>query len=559
MFLAMGGAACGGSGSVDDQTSSADGESESVDGERSAPDGNSGSVDDATYFPGTSDEMGGPVGSTPSSGSSSGNGSDMGFAVGGAMDVNSFRENVTNGYLPLAEDITFEGLFYDYSFDTGAVNPCSARFCPSYSPMRSTDPLTGDSVDYLSVGLNSNLSEAEFERKRLNLVVVLDISGSMGSRFDEYYYDEPSTGPVSNKPKMTIANESVVAMLDHLREGDRFGMVLFESEAHLAKPVSPFEHTAVDALKENILELRPDGGTNMEAGFAMGMALLSEYRDADPSVFENRVVFLTDAMPNTGATSAGSLLGMVQQGGEQNIFSTFVGIGVDFNTELTEQITKARGANYFSVHNETEFKVRLDDEFELMVTPLVFDLKLVLDSDGFSIDRVFGSPEADESTGELMYVRTLFPARVDDGETRGGVVLLKLAATNGESTIDMAATWQDRAGVVSSSETSFVFEPELDVAPNSGIRKAILLSRYASLVHEWIAHEREALGLGELSPSDPGYWERESKPLVVSEPYRQKFGKFLEHFVSEAGRIGDDHLDEEINILEKLANWKPEG
>ena len=28
------------------------------------------------------------------------------------------------------------------------------------------------------------------ERKKLNLVVVLDISGSMDSYFDEYYYDD---------------------------------------------------------------------------------------------------------------------------------------------------------------------------------------------------------------------------------------------------------------------------------------------------------------------------------------------------------------------------------
>jgi Ca-activated chloride channel family protein len=157
-----------------------------------------------------------------------------------------------------------------------------------------------------------------------------------------------------------------------------------------------------------------------------------------------------------------------------------------------------------------------------------------------------------------MYVRTLFPSRVEDGETRGGVVLLELAATNGEPNMDMAATWQDRAGVVSSSDASFVFEPELDVAPNSGIRKAILLSRYVSLVHEWIADERESLGLGELSPSDPEYWERESVPLVVSETYRLKFAQFLEYFVLEADGIGDDHLDEEVAILQQLATWEPE-
>ena len=42
----------------------------------------------------------------------------LGFAVGGAKDINNFRENIRNGYLPLPTDITYEGLFYDYYFET---------------------------------------------------------------------------------------------------------------------------------------------------------------------------------------------------------------------------------------------------------------------------------------------------------------------------------------------------------------------------------------------------------------------------------------------------------
>jgi Ca-activated chloride channel family protein len=40
------------------------------------------------------------------------------------------------------------------------------------------------------VGLDSGLQAADFKRKRLNLVVLLDVSGSMGSPFDQYYYDQ---------------------------------------------------------------------------------------------------------------------------------------------------------------------------------------------------------------------------------------------------------------------------------------------------------------------------------------------------------------------------------
>jgi len=44
------------------------------------------------------------------------------------------------------------------------------------------------------------------------------------------------------------------------------------------------------------------------------------------------------------------------------------GVGLDFNTELVEAITKVKGANYFSVHSPGEFRRRLVDEFDYAVT-----------------------------------------------------------------------------------------------------------------------------------------------------------------------------------------------
>jgi hypothetical protein len=58
------------------------------------------------------------------------------------------------------------------------------------------------------------------------------------------------------------------------------------------------------------------------------------------------------------------------------IYTTTFGIGLDFNATLTDQISKNRGANYFSVNSASEFKRKLDADFEYFVTPLVFDLSL---------------------------------------------------------------------------------------------------------------------------------------------------------------------------------------
>jgi Ca-activated chloride channel homolog len=483
-------------------------------------------------------------------------GGTVGMATGGAKDINNFRENIANNYLPLATDITYEGVFYDYYFDTGATSKCNALFCPSYVPMLSTDPLSKVQEPYLSVGLNSGIKESDFARKRLNLVVVLDVSGSMGSPFDAYYYDQ-SGNQIRNtmdadKSKLAIATESIVAMLGHLKAGDRVGVVLFTDAAYQAKPLSSVEETDMDALAGHILALSPLDSTNMEAGYQMGADMLAKLGQVDPATYESRIILLTDAMPNTGDTSAGSLSAMVATSAAARIFTTFIGIGVDFNSSLIELLTKTRGANYYSVHGSKEFKLRLDEEFDFMVTPLVFDLKLALQSDSFQVKDVYGSPEADQATGTLIFVNTLFPSRSENGQTKGGVMLALLEQTGLGKQISLAASYQDRSGIAAGNQVDFAYAATLDRAPNLGVRKAVLLARYVRLVKAWITSERQsaAAQAGATAGTD---WERTSLPLTVSDACRTQFQAFAAYFKGEMAAIGDGSLAQEVTVLAKLA------
>ncbi len=495
----------------------------------------------------------------------------IGFSTGGAKDINNFRENIEQGYLPLPTDVTYEGLFYDYYFETGDQKECKKLFCPSYSYAISKDPFSGKSDEYLSVGLNSGLTD--FQRKKLNLMVVLDYSGSMGSPFDEYYYDrfgnriEPKAEE-SGKTKMEIADESVIALLSHLKEDDRFGMVIFSDDAFIVDPLTRMSDKDPERLKEHILNIKEYSGTNMEAGMKKGMAVLNRYQDADKSEYENRIIFLTDAMPNIGETGESYLLRMLEDNAARGIYTTFIGIGVDFNTELVEKITKIRGANYYSVHSAKEFKERMDDEFDFMVTPLVFDLRLDLDAPGYEIEKVYGSPEADLATGEIMKVNTLFPSKAEEGRVKGGVILIKLRKLSPDGRLMLKVSYKDRNGV-EDGEEAYVEIPgaEPNFYQNSGIRKAVLLSRYADLLKDWMIDERKAAENGQkivpvvtfengiVIPVELGEWERQSLPLQVAEPYRKLFGVFGQYFEKEIQAIGDDNLQQEQAVLEKLKNY----
>ena len=515
------------------------------------------------------------VSATSSSSSSS---SNIGFSTGGAKDVNNFRENIEEGYFPISTDITYNGLFYDYTFDTGNTgNNSQDLFSPSYSTAISKDPISEKDEYYMTVGLNSNIKESDFSRKKLNLVVVLDISGSMSSGFDSYYYDDMGENSEDeSKTKMQIANESVNILLDQLNEEDRFGMVLFDDGAYLAKPINLVETTDIEAIKGHILEIEAQGGTNFESGYEEATKLLYEYKNVDTNEYENRIIVITDAMPNYGETSDEGLLSYVKNNADDGIYTTFIGVGVDFNTELTEAISDVRGANYYSVHNSSEFKDRMGEQFEYMVTPLVFDLELSLNSDAYEIVGVYGSDTVNKESGSIMNVNTLFPSKTtSDGEVKGGVVLLKLSKKNENSNdinedITLNVSYKDREGKEYQNSQIVSFTNNQEYYDNTGIRKAILLTRYANTLKDWILYERSDedrrflitpnTGIEDcLYTKDEIYFilgrnERTSVDLEVSDEYKEIFSNLKTYMEQEINEVQDDTLKQEIEILDKLIN-----
>jgi Ca-activated chloride channel homolog len=109
----------------------------------------------------------------------------------------------------------------------------------------------------------------------------------------------------------------------------------------------------------------------MAAGYDAGIDQLREAcpgcLGADPAAVENRVILITDAQPNQGALSDQELLNKLEAQARDGIYTTIVGVGLDFNTDLVERISGVRGANYFSVHAPREFEERLVRDFDFMV------------------------------------------------------------------------------------------------------------------------------------------------------------------------------------------------
>lgn len=516
------------------------------------------------------------------------NNSTIGLSTGGAKNVENFRENIKNGYFPISTDITYNGLFYDYYFDTGRKTESTELFSPSYSMAKSKDPISGEIEYYMTVGLNSNIKQSDFQRKKLNLVIMLDISGSMSSSLNNYYYDSYLNGNrnqeknLKKEPKMKVANESVNLLLDKLNKEDRVGIVLFETKSYVAKPLNLVGETDMDAIKEHVLEINPLGNTNFSDGYEDSTKLFSEEM-LNNSEYENRIIVITDAMPNLGTVSKGGLAERVKENANNGIYTSFIGVGVDFNTQVIECLSDVKGANYYSVHSTEEFHKIMSEDFEYMVTPLVFDLELKLESNGFSISNIYGTDTKNNDSGTLIKVNTLFPSSSNSsGENKGGVILVKLKSnftcgTNLQEemqneNIKLTVSYKDRNGESHSNSQDIKFGSSIskdEYYENTGIRKAILLTRYANLMKNWILYERSEEDIRFLIIPETGIVdcccptaedvyivlgenERTSVKLTVGEEYKELFKKMKQYMESEISEIGDEELKQEIFILEKL-------
>ncbi|CAF1045245.1 unnamed protein product [Didymodactylos carnosus] len=516
------------------------------------------------------------------------NGAQLGFSVGGSKDINNFRENIRNGYLPIITDLLYEGLFYEYFFDTGSsVNSqyvCEKLFCPTYSMATVynnsfPEPKQQLHEYYITVGFNSNLRASTFKRNPLNLVVVLDTSESMSSSFDSYYYDRPTVKNNNNgdsRSKIQIALDILVKLLNHLSAEDRLAIVTFNTKAKIIQTFKQLKDINLKVLNKQLLNIRAQGWTDISAGISTGASLFSSQLLSDD--YDNRIVFLTDAQPNEGNLREESFITSIEQLACRHIYMTFIGVGIDFNTKLISSITKQRGANFFSVGNSKSFTQLLDEDFDLIITPLIFNLTLKFESNQFEIDQVYGSPEYKQSTNELMKINTLFPSRrKNDDTTRGGIVLIKLKKKNQSNLntfdIRLTVTYEDRLNKIYEENRSInILRTQKQCSKssysNTGIRKGILLVNYVTLLKQWMVNERQHKFNGKpittiynysdehfLFPHMLSGWERQSLPLVVSDVYQQLFKRFLDYFQTEMAELNDPDLKQEADLLKFLIEF----
>lgn len=104
--------------------------------------------------------------------------------------------------------------------------------------------------------------------RRLNSVIVLDISGSMGGRLT---HDKENL-----RTRLELSKEAIKMFVSKLRPTDTFGLVTFNNQGQTLLKSTLKSELDMDTVFEMVNAIQVSGGTTLLSGFDEGCKVLSQ-------------------------------------------------------------------------------------------------------------------------------------------------------------------------------------------------------------------------------------------------------------------------------------------
>lgn len=251
-------------------------------------------------------------------------------------------------------------------------------------------------LDLRVTGKQSNSSD----RKRMNLVLVIDRSGSM-----------------SSENKLEQVKTSAVEILNNLNPSDRLAIVTYDDSINTILPSTTVEDK--NYIRELIYGLRPGGSTNLSGGMMAGFAE-AQRNFKDDSV--NRIVLLSDGLANVGIVDPTEIANQAKRIRENKISVSAMGVGIDYNENLMASIADYSGGNYYYINQETSMASVFQKELNLMQNLIGTNAKATFDLNrGVEVIDIAGYKW--EQSGRKLTIQV---PDVYSGETKRIMVQLKV-------------------------------------------------------------------------------------------------------------------------------------
>ena len=201
-----------------------------------------------------------------------------------------------------------------------------------------------------------------------DFIFVLDHSGSMAGR------------------KVEQAKEALRYCVRNLNEGDRFNLILFNTDiTSLADRLNRQEGLSA-ALSHKLIGVKDGrekalafidniegrGGTNIND------ALLTALEERPDPNRPRIIVFLTDGRPTVGVRNEAQILENVAQANrnQSRIFVFGVGLGHDLNLRLLDKMAVDNGGSYDYVEPQEDIEIAVSSLFRKMNEPVLVNVKL---------------------------------------------------------------------------------------------------------------------------------------------------------------------------------------
>lgn len=350
-------------------------------------------------------------------------GGNVGF--GGAQDIGQFRDILEGGGIPGPATLDAGGFFSEHYIEMPPAD-CGGPLCARGMLSVGSSWRDGSYQAALQLALTTTHEPDASERPPLNLVIVIDRSGSM-----------------SADDRLTYVMEGLHLLVDELRDDDRVALVAYSDGSEIllestAGADRALLHAAIDTLSAG-------GSTNLHAGLQQGFELAVAGYDPER---QNRVIFLSDGLATAGILADEAIVDMADDYIEEGIGLTTIGVGDEFDAPLMRGLAERCAGNFYYLEDSAAVAEVFTEEIDLALVPLALSVDLEVEmAPGYELGGVSGTRLwKTEGQRGAMHLPAVFVASRDSdqpgeyGRRGGGGALFIEAIPTGAAAGEVVAT-----------------------------------------------------------------------------------------------------------------------
>lgn len=240
---------------------------------------------------------------------------------------------------------------------------------------------------YFLILASPDVRAAVEQRAAKTVLFVLDRSGSMSGE------------------KIEQAREALKFVLNNLREGDLFNIIVYDSGVESFRPeLQRFtEETRSQALAY-VQGIYAGGSTNIDGALSAALAQLKD------SSRPNYVLFLTDGLPTAGETNEMRIVANTKSQNQVRARMIVFGVGYDVNSRLLDRLARANFGQTEYVRPNENIEERVSSYYRKIEAPVLTDLRIEITLDGAAaeagpaVNRVYPTDAFDLFAGEQLVI-----------------------------------------------------------------------------------------------------------------------------------------------------------